>query len=94
MTRDEILSFLKNHKAEIQSRFHVSRIGLFGSYAENRETAQSDIDIVVAMPSDFDLYYDLKEYLEESFHTPVDLGLEKSMRKLVQKRIESEVLYV
>ena len=60
----------------------------------HRQTEDSDIDIIVSMPLDFDLYYNLKEYLEEQFQKPVDLGLEKSVRELVKKNIRDKVIYV
>jgi len=54
----------------------------------------SDIDIVVGMPSSFDLYYDLKEYLESAFDKFVDLELQKSFRSLIREKIKSEIVYV
>jgi hypothetical protein len=38
--RRDILDFLSNHKKELQKRFGVARLGLFGSYAraEARES--------------------------------------------------------
>ncbi|MCK5529483.1 MAG: nucleotidyltransferase domain-containing protein [Kiritimatiellae bacterium] len=94
MTKNRIINFLSSHKREIESRFKVSKIGLFGSYATNEHTNSSDIDIIVSMPSDFDLYYDLKNYLETAFNKSVDLGLEKNLRELVRRHIKNEVLYV
>ena len=94
MGAQDILSFLFDHKTELAERFQVRRIGLFGSYIRNTQTDSSDIDILVSMPSDFDLYYDLKEYLESAFHAPVDLGLERSIRPLVKSQIEKEIQYV
>ena len=94
MTKNHIIKFLSSHKTEIQARFKVSKIGLFGSYATNKNTDDSDIDILVSMPSDFDLYYDLKLYLETAFHKKIDLGLEKNLRELIKKNINNEVLYV
>ncbi len=94
MDRDEILKFLETHKSEITEKFQVSKIGLFGSYAINQQTEESDIDLIVSMPSDFDLYYDFKEYLENEFHKTIDLGLEKNVRELVKRNIEHEILYV
>ncbi len=70
------------------------KIGLFGSYAKEQQTARSDIDIIVDMPSNFDKYYDLKEFLEKELKTKIDLGLEKSIRKLIKEKIAHEVLYV
>lgn len=94
MTRDEILNFLKNHKEVLRQEFKVSRIGLFGSYATGTQTDESDIDVLVSMPSDFDLYYDLKEYLESNLHKTVDLGFEKTIRPLIRSHIQSEIFYV
>lgn len=94
MSQQEILTFIAEHKIELAERFGVQRIGLFGSYARNSQTANSDIDLLVSMPSNFDLYYDLKEYLESAFQTSVDLGLEKTIRPLVRSHIEKEILYV
>jgi predicted nucleotidyltransferase len=34
MTREQILEFLKQNKQEMHDRFGVTKIGLFGSYAE------------------------------------------------------------
>ncbi len=94
MLQNNIIDFLISHKKEIEAKFSVSKIGLFGSYALNRQTEDSDVDILVSMPSDFDLYYDLKEYLESRLHKTVDLGIEKNLRELVRRRIQGEVIYV
>ena len=93
MTTQEILTFLKTHKSEFFQKYHVSKIGLFGSYADNTYRSDSDIDILVTMPSNFDNFYALKEELEESLKTPVDLGLESSLRVLVKEQIKESILY-
>ncbi len=94
MTRQAILDFLESNKDYFQQKFSVSKIGLFGSYATDCQIADSDIDILVTMPSSFDNYYDLKDYLEANFHCKVDLGLEKNMRELIKNSIKNEVIYV
>ena len=94
VNKHSILSFLLEHKSLLKSRYKVAKIGLFGSYVNHKETQESDIDIVVDMPSNFDLYYDLKEFLEKSFQKKIDLGLEKNMRSLIKEQVEKEVIYV
>ena len=94
MTKELILDYLTTHKAFLQEQFNVKKIGLFGSYAKEQQTSQSDIDIIVDMPSSFDNYYALKELLEKELGAKVDLGLEKSIRKLIKEKIAHEVLYV
>ncbi|MCD8543489.1 nucleotidyltransferase family protein [Sulfurospirillum sp. hDNRA2] len=94
MTKELILDYLKTHKPFLQEQFNVKKIGLFGSYAKEQQTPQSDIDIIVDMPSSFDNYYALKELLEKELGAKVDLGLEKSIRNLIKEKIAREVLYV
>lgn len=88
------MAFLKAHKQEFQEKYSVEKIGLFGSYAKNEAHENSDIDILVKMPSSFDAYYDFKEYLEASFERKVDLGLEKSIRGFVANEIQKDIIYV
>ena len=94
MTKNNILEFLKKNKTILSEKFQVKTIGLFGSYAIGKQHKDSDIDLIVDMPSNFDRYYDLKEFLEKAFETKVDLGLESSMRNFIKSKIQNEVIYV
>ena len=94
MDKQIILNFLKENKSILAERYDVVKIGLFGSYAAENQTESSDIDIIVSMPSDFDKYYDLKDFLETNLKHKIDLGLEKNMRDLIKKNIEKEIIYV
>ena len=68
LTSTEIIKFLKKNKPYLRKHFHCSEIGLFGSFARNEQTEQSDIDILVVFESETpDLYHvelNLKEYLQ------------------------------
>ena len=94
MNKESILVFLKQHKQLLVEKYHVKTIGLFGSYATEHQTDKSDIDILVDMPSSFDLYYDLKEFLETSFKKSVDLGLKHNVRSFIKEKIDKEIIYV
>lgn len=94
LNKEIILEFLKTHKQEFKDRFAVENIGLFGSYARNEANENSDIDIIVNMPSSFDNYYDFKEYLENSFQKKVDLGIEKTIRTFIIEDIKKDIIYV
>ncbi len=93
MTKEHILTFLKNKKEFLSQNFGVRSIGLFGSYARNEATQKSDIDLVVDMPSSFENFFDLKYYLEENFKVKVDLIKEKNLRAFIKDRIQNELLY-
>ena len=46
-SRDQILAFLKQNKIMFRDRYHIIRIGLFGSYARGDQNVNSDIDLLV-----------------------------------------------
>lgn len=93
--QNEILEVLKSNKQYMQTHFAVNSIGLFGSYARNDFHAKSDIDILVTFSEPtFDHYMDLKFYLEDLFKRPVDIVLEETIKKRLEKTILQETLYV
>lgn len=94
MNKSLIINFLQQNKAIIESKYQVKQIGLFGSYVKGLQSDESDIDILVDMPSSFDNYYDLKEFLESNLHKKVDLGLISSVREHLKEKIFNEVEYV
>ena len=91
---DEILDFLKQHKKDLETRFSVRRIGLFGSVLRGSAIGGSDIDILVelAHPT-FDHYMDLKFFLEDHLGRPVDLVLADSLKPRLKPIITREVAY-
>ena len=93
-TKDSIINFLKQNKQIIQEKYDVNNIGLFGSFARDEATKDSDIDILVDMKSSFDNFFELKYFLEDAFKTKVDLGKEKNLRLLVKEQIKKELIYV
>jgi len=94
MDKKYILHFLKEHKEELQQKYNIRKIALFGSFARDEANEKSDIDILVDMPSSFDNFFELKYYLEKNFNREVDLGKFKTLRLLVKEQIEKEILYV
>lgn len=93
VNREQILKTLKTHSGDLK-RFSVIRIGLFGSFARNEGTAQSDVDFLVEMEHNtFDNYFGLKEFLEALFGRPVDLVIRDSVKPLLQPAIYSEAVY-
>jgi predicted nucleotidyltransferase len=93
-TLDEIKSTLKKHKIELESRFNVSKIGVFGSYAREEEANTSDIDILVDLnePIGWEII-DLKEFLEEILEIEVDLVTVKALKPELSESILKEAVY-
>ena len=51
LTRNEVISVLEKNKEELQNQFGVEKLVLFGSFARNQQTEESDIDVFVTMPA-------------------------------------------
>jgi predicted nucleotidyltransferase len=49
MTKETILDYLTKHKKELQQKYQIEKIGIFGSYSRDEEKEHSDIDIFVKM---------------------------------------------
>ena len=96
MNREEITDFLVSHKAELEYRFDVERIGLFGSYARGEAGVESDIDITVAFKNEniAASYFGVLHYLEDHLQHKIDLGLESSIRPEIREHIMKEIIYV
>jgi len=96
MTKNEIITYLKEHKDDFMQKYQISKLALFGSYSRNENRDDSDVDIAIETPlSDYFKLYDFKEELENSFHTKVDIvRLRDKMNMALRRRIEKDGIYV
>lgn len=96
MNKQEILDLLHDRYGEIEQRFDVKQLRLFGSAARDELRPDSDIDILVGFkgPATFDGYMDLMFYLEELLGSKVDLVTEKGLRKEVRPNVEKDAIRV
>jgi predicted nucleotidyltransferase len=95
MTKDEILNELTKNKSYIKQHFEVDKIGLFGSYAKDKQTEDSDIDIYVEFKhKTFDNLAGLWNYLEELYHKKIDLfHKHKNNNQVIISNIQKDVIY-
>ena len=93
---DEILTILDRTKPELERRFGVRRIGLYGSYACGTQTENSDIDLLVELQEPrFDALARLYIYMEQVLGREVDIRrLSKKIDTPFVRRIEREALFV
>ena len=96
MDKQVILEKLKAGAEEMQRLFQVKRLSVFGSVARGEAGDGSDIDVLVAFEqrASFDLFMELKFYLEDLLGTGVDLVTEKALRPEVRRAIEKEMIDV
>ncbi|MDO9287780.1 MAG: nucleotidyltransferase family protein [Thermodesulfovibrionales bacterium] len=90
------IEILKKHESTIKGKYHVQRIGVFGSFARGEEKEGSDIDVLIELEDKyetFDNFMDLKFFLEDLFKRKVDLVTVEALRPQLKDNILGEVVY-
>lgn len=87
-----ILTVLAQHKGYLRNTYAVSRLGVFGSYARNEQTDQSDVDILVELDHPIGLQFvDLADYLERTLGLKVDLVTRNALKPNLSPMILQEL---
>ena len=96
MNRDNVLNVLRAHKATLAQRFGVTELALFGSFARDQATDDSDVDILVRfdVPPNWQRYFGAQGYLEDLLGRPVDLATNQELRVEIRPYVEREVIDV
>ena len=95
MTREDVLTTLRKHKPELQLKYHVANLGLFGSYARGDETPESDVDLLVQFSAPVGIeFVDLLIELENILHTKVDLVSKRAVKADYRNSIEEYLINV
>ncbi len=96
MNIEEILKTLESHKQELQKRFGIKEIGVFGSYVRGEQREDSDLDVLVEFETPVDLFtfLELEEVISRLTGIKVDLVMKKALKPKIGKNILKEVIYV
>lgn len=95
----EIEKIIKANKKELEEKFGLKKIGIFGSIAKGAEKEASDIDIVVEFDKPIGLsFVDFVEYLERILNNEIDVltleGIENIRVKKIIDDIKRNIIYV
>ncbi|MFA5215586.1 nucleotidyltransferase family protein [Sulfuricurvum sp.] len=97
-TQYEIVDFLQNNRKLLLEKYHVTKIGLFGSFARNEQQENSDVDLLIELEEGTQNIYDLKDSLKQflslSFNRSVDIAREKYLKPYAREQILKDTLYV
>lgn len=97
MNRDDVITTLRSHKAEIHA-FGVSHLHLYGSYARDEAGPESDIDLFFDKDTKrkfgFLEFTGLKIMLEELFGAEVGIVSRSSIKPALRHRIEDSAIKV
>ncbi len=94
LNKTVIINFLKKNLPLLKEKYNVEKIGLFGSYARDEATEESDIDIFVKMPPKMFDRIAIKNLLQEELGKEVDIIREhKHIDSLLMELIQEDIIY-
>ncbi len=95
LSLESIKNKLVENKQRLYSRYGLSTIAVFGSYARNQQTNESDVDILVEFNKPIGIeFVDLAEELEQILSIKVDLVSKRGLKERHYKSIEKDLYYV
>jgi len=95
ITKTEILSKLAELKPILHRDYAVKEIGLFGSYSDNSNTEESDIDILVELEKPIGWkFFTLELFLEHVFNKKIDLVTRNALKEQIKDQILKQVHFV
>ena len=95
-TLEKLKEILAEHKEELQKKYKVNEIGIFGSYVRDEQTKKSDVDILVTFYETIDLFMfvELEDYLSDILGVKVDLVMKEGIKPRLKEKILSEAVYL
>jgi predicted nucleotidyltransferase len=97
-SKNEILDFLQKNKSYIFNTYHVTKIGVFGSFARDEQTSKSDVDLLIELEDGTTNIHDIKEslgnFLSNAFERSVDIAREKYLKSYAKESVLKDAIYV
>ena len=97
-SQKQIIDILAQNRHILRQNFHISRIGLFGSFARNEQTSDSDLDLLIEFEENTENLYEVKmavrKFFKENFNIEVDICREKYIKPIFKDGILNEAIYV
>jgi predicted nucleotidyltransferase len=91
-----LIERLREHRAELASRYQIAELGVFGSYVRNEQRPDSDLDVLVSFvrPPGLLTIVALEQELNELLGTRVDLAVKSALRPRIAAHVLNEVVFV
>lgn len=100
MTKNEVIALLKNKKDELSAKYGITTLGLYGSYARDEATNNSDVDIFYERNKKFELqsgldFFNIGEKLAKELKvSKVDFVSLDYMNPIVKYYAKKDFIYV
>ena len=94
-TRKEIIYKLQEIKPILKNEYAVKTIGLFGSFAEETNNSDSDVDIMVEFERPIGWhFFTLEAFLEKTLSRKIDLVTKNAIKEPIKPYILNQMQYI
>ena len=94
ITKNDILTKLKELKPALYKDFSAKEIGLFGSFSDETNSEKSDIDLLVELERPIGWkFFSLELYLENIFNRKIDLVTNNALKDQIKENILKQINY-
>jgi predicted nucleotidyltransferase len=95
-TLNEIKQVLSVQKQSLCTKYQITELGVFGSYARGEQTEVSDVDILVdyEIAPTLIMLVELRDYLSQLFDLKVDVVTKNGLKLRIRERVLAEVVYI
>jgi len=94
----DLKEYLEKNKDFLYQKYHLKKIGFFGSFARGEQDTGSDVDIIVEFENNtsnlYELKMELRNYLKKELNRDVDIAREKYLKVRIKEKIISEAIFV
>ena len=91
----EIELTLRKNKLYLFQNYPIKSLAIFGSYAKNEQTEESDLDLMVEFNGKIGIrFIDLADEIEELIGFKVDLVSKNGIKEKYFQAIQSDLIYV
>ena len=93
---EQLVAKIRALKPQLESRYHIESLALFGSYARRKQTPGSDLDLLVSFRRVPSLlrFVEMEDFLSDSLHVKVDLVMEEALKPNIGLQIRKELVPV
>ena len=94
-TLQNIKKKLTELKPILQQKYPVESIAIFGSYARNEQTEESDVDVMIELNGKMGIdFIRMANEIEDYLGIKTDVLTKRSMKPKFFARIENSLIYV
>jgi len=93
---DRAIEELRQYMPELEQRYKVKTLGIFGSYIRGEQHKGSDLDLLVEFydPPSLLKFIEMENYLSDLLGVKADLVMKDALKPAIGKRVLNEVVAI